>query len=659
MTSAPLVQGSIRIGSLMLPNRLVGTAHASGAVRDGVPTPGDADYWRRLAAGGASMLIVGGTLVSRHSAPRSGSITEAWKPEVLPGLAARAEAIRSEGAVAACQLAHLGRETLGAEVWRHPVGPSAIRSPREAVRPRPLTERDIDDVVADFGASGHHAALAGFQVVELHAAHGYLLAQFLSGNSNARDVSDPLDDGVGLIERIRGEILSRSPELTMGIRVSLEGEEEAGLGFADVQRLLPLLSGFDYVNVTAGVRTTYVRDMATATPPVLRHVAELAAVAPVPLLVSQAFRRASEIEQALQAGADLVGVARPLIADPDFPRKVLTEREAEIRPCTSCNEDCRAKDPVTLCSVNPDLGPPGYDGRPAEPLLIRLSASRSRPRVAVVGAGPAGLEAALRLRDLVDLEVFEADDRIGGQLLTAGSAPHRTGWLRLLDFYRHSLEGVRVHLERPIQAPDLDGFHEVIVAVGAAEAMPMGFPDAITADALLREGASALDAAASVLVADDGSNGWPTLSAVETAVAAGCRVDVVSSASGFAGAVPAESRVQLLRRLRGADVAVHTLSALSALAPGAATVRNVLNDAERTIPTDRTVVVGERVSRPWDRFRSCEAHVQVIGDALVPRKVAHALAEGRAAAQAVLARRASGPVEPPGRRGRCGPLPLS
>ena len=101
-------------------------------------------------------------------------------------MAARAEAIRAEGAVAACQLVHLGRETTGAETWYHPVAPSPVRSPREPTRPRSLADDEVDAIVEGFRVSAVNAVEAGFQVVELHAAHGYLLAQVLSAVTNPR-----------------------------------------------------------------------------------------------------------------------------------------------------------------------------------------------------------------------------------------------------------------------------------------------------------------------------------------------------------------------------------------------------------------------------------------------------------------------------------------
>src|SRR5918992_3662155 len=196
------------LAHLELRNRLVGTAHGRGILADGLPLPEDAEYWRRLAAGGAAMLTVGGTVVAPDSTWRGRITTEAWRPEAVPGMAARAEAIRAEGAIAACQLVHLGRETTGAEQWFHPVAPSAVRSPREPTRPRPLTGGEVDSVVEAFRVSALNSVEAGFEVVELHAAHGYLLAQFLSAEANpGRDAGERL----AIVARIIGEIRKSAP----------------------------------------------------------------------------------------------------------------------------------------------------------------------------------------------------------------------------------------------------------------------------------------------------------------------------------------------------------------------------------------------------------------------------------------------------------------
>ena len=278
------------LGPLTLRNRIVGAPHGRGMLDDGLALPGDADYWRRVAAGGAAMVTVGGTTTAPESTWRRRIVTEAWRADGIPGLALRAEAIRSEGAVAALQIVHLGRETTGAEMWFAPVAPSSVRSPREPTRPVALSEADVDAVVEGFRISSVNAAQAGFQVVELHAAHGYLLAQFLSPSTNLRAGAATVTERVQIVSRIAGAVRQSAPELILGIRLSIDGELEGGFSLDTMCELLPVISPlFDYVSMTIGVRTTYVRDMATTEPPLLGAIERLRPQVDRPLLVSQAF----------------------------------------------------------------------------------------------------------------------------------------------------------------------------------------------------------------------------------------------------------------------------------------------------------------------------------------------------------------------------------
>src|SRR3954454_18704162 len=331
----------LALGSLTLRNRLVATAHASGLVQDGLPVAGDDAYWGRLAAGGAAMLIGGGTVTAPESSPRRGNIQEAWRPEIVGPWRRRVRAIHDEGAVAVVQLVHLGRETLGAESYWSPVAPAAVRSPREPTAPRVLRERDVDAVVEGFRVSSEHALEAGFDGVELHAAHAYLLAQFLSPRTN------PRGDGLEVLGRVIAAIRELSPSLALGIRFSADATEDVGLRPDELAAVLAAVDPLvDWVNLTVGVRTTYVRDMATEQPPLLDDLARVRPLVDGPLIVSHAFRKLAGIEQALDGGAELVGMARALIADPDLPAKLLSGRAAGVRPCVACNEDCRTFEPM-------------------------------------------------------------------------------------------------------------------------------------------------------------------------------------------------------------------------------------------------------------------------------------------------------------------------
>ena len=601
------------LGPVTLRNRLVATAHASGLVRDGLPVAGDAEYWGRLAAGGAAMLIGGGTVTAPESAPRRRNILEAWRPEVVEPLSGRVDAIHAQGAVAVCQLVHLGRETLGAETYFSPVAPAAVRSPREPTAPRALLEHEVDAVVDGFRSSSANALAAGFDGIELHAAHGYLLEQFLSPRTNHRG------DGLAVLMRVIDAVRALPASGLVGIRFSVDAAEDVSLTIEELAQLLSAIDGLvDWVNLTVGVRTTYVRDMATERPPLLDELARLRPLVRGPLLVSHAFRHPDAIAEALAGGADLVGMARPLIADPDLPRKLLSGRGGEIRPCVACNEDCRTFDPQLLCTVNPDLAPPGEPRRPATPLQLAWDPARvTGGAIAVVGAGPAGLECALSLAKtgLAGVVLFESADRLGGQLAAAAAAPNRSGWAALLEFYERGLAAAGVDVRLGTPAAGLDAFDAVVWAAGAEETSPLD--GARLSSEIISAGPAALSGPEHVVIVDDGFGWWPGCNLVELALAAGAgRVTFLTPGAAFAGGIPAESRVQLLQRLAGAgELEIIVLCGRERLA---------------AIEADLVVVVGER--RPLAAV-ACEAPlVLAIGDAVVPRRAAHAIAEGRAAA---------------------------
>jgi 2,4-dienoyl-CoA reductase-like NADH-dependent reductase (Old Yellow Enzyme family) len=655
--------------AIELRNRFVATAHASGSTIGGLPSAGDADYWARLAAGGAAMAIAGGSTVTPGSSMRRGNLLEGWREDAVPGLRRRAAAIHVGGAVAIYQLIHLGRETLGAETYYWPGAPSGVRSPREPTAPHPMRDREIDEVIEAFRASAANVLACGFDGVELHAAHGYLLAQFLSPATNQRPEATTVAGRAGPVWRIVEEIRGLSPTAVIGIRLSVGDPDDAGLDGAQLAELLVALpAGIDYVNLTVGMRNAYVRDMASASPPLLELVPELRKLTSLPLLISHGFRDRAAMEGALSGGADLVGMARALIADPQLPAKLLSGNARRVRPCVACNEDCRAFDPVLLCSVNPDLAPPGESVRPASPLVLRhdpnagpaRTATAGDARVAVVGAGPAGLECAITLAQHPALEVvvYERSKAIGGSLAVAGAAPHRHGWLALVDFHRAGLEDNDVQLRLGVEpsAAELESYDAVVLACGAEELLPeaampapAGTPSlARTSSAAIAAGAEALVGVSHLVVVDDGFAWWPSVSAVELAVAAGAaEVTLVTPGVAFATGIPTESRSQLLARLRGVRLTIRPLSSLAGVGDGDVELRHVPTGRSERIAADAAIVVGERRPLAWEPLVPAGPPAVVIGDAIVPRRVAHAVSEGRAAAALI-----SGTVRGPARSGR-------
>ncbi len=233
--------------------------------------------------------------------------------------------------------------------------------------------------------------------------------------------------------------------------------------------------------------------------------------------------------------------------------------------------------------------------------------------------------------------LFDARDAIGGQLAVAAAAPHRSGWRALLDFYAAALEhadGVELRLGTPVRADDLAGFDEVVIAIGSTELLPdlPGIGRALPSSSAIGRRLSGR----SLLVVDDGFGWWPCASAVEEGVRAGFEsITVATPGAAFGSSLPPEGRVQLLERLRGAPLEVRPFTALAGLGEDSAALRSTMSGGEERVPADTVIVVGERVARDWSALVPGAGTVRVIGDALVPRKASHAIAEGRAAGESI------------------------
>jgi 2,4-dienoyl-CoA reductase (NADPH2) len=196
---------------------------------------------------------------------------------------------------------------------------------------------------------------------------------------------------------------------------------------------------------------------------------------------------------------------------------------------------------------------------------------------------------------------------------------------------------VRLELDTRVGAAELEDFDAVVLAVGSTEELPElpGVKRALASSQAISAGV--LAAGSRLLVVDDGFGWWPCASAVELGVRAGCdAITVVTPGAAFGATLPPEGRVQLLARLAGAPLTVRPFSSLAAIGDGEAEISNVLSGATERIGTDTVVIVGERRSRDWAGLVPASPGVQVIGDALVPRKVMHAVSEGRAAAEAIM-----------------------
>ncbi|MGZ4689613.1 MAG: oxidoreductase [Acidimicrobiia bacterium] len=435
--SFPNLFSPLRIGPVEARNRIVVGAHFTQFTEP--TTPGEPGYYgtryaRYLGAfarGGAGVVIGGQAAVHPTTAYQMPNNACAWDPAAVPGLAEVADAVHEQGALAFLQLAHNGGVNGGAWSKLPAWAPSLVANYLEP--PKPIEHDEIAQVVDGFARSAANCAAAGLDGVEIHAAHGYLIHEFLSPHSNLRtdeyggDLDGRMRFCIEVLQAVRAAV---GAAVAVGVR--LVGDEEtrdgSGLGPHDAAEIAARLEAaglVDFVNVSVGTS-----GMGMVRPLYSPHGLGVAATRTVraalhgtPVFAVHRVLTPEEAEEILTDGAaDAVTVVRALIADPEWPEKARTGRADEIRLCTGCNQGCygnlTAGLPIT-CVTNPVTGREASLGGPWSPAV------RAK-RVVVVGGGPGGLEAAwVAAARGHDVTLLERDTELGGKIRLAAALPGR------------------------------------------------------------------------------------------------------------------------------------------------------------------------------------------------------------------------------------------
>jgi len=626
---APLFS-EFALGGVRLRNRIVSLAHGTALVERGVPTEDDLAYWEARGAGGAGLVIVGGTGVHRSGLLRDRRRSEAWNPAALEQMARRADAVHRHGAAIFCQLGHLGRESVGGASVHAPVAPSAIRSPRDFAAPHPLSRDEIDELVEAFVSAAENVRRAGYDGVELHAGHGYLIAQFLSAAVNRRedDHGGDLDGRMRFLTRIVGGIRDRSgPDFVIGVRLSADEEIPGGMRLADTLQIVRRLTGVDYINVTLGQRGTYVKDITSPEGVAVEAAAAVKAATALPVVVAGRIVAPELAQRIIERGAaDLVGMARAFVVDPEWPRKAAAGAPRSIRPCIGVNQECRTFPGGILCAASARTGRERWF---AEALAAPM---RTGVRVLVAGGGPAGLEAAVLAAQLgAEVVLVEREPRLGGQLRLAAAVASRGGVLALVDHLEHEARrlGVDVRLGEDATPGACAEAEAAIVATGAVAVPPPYERDAgahvLSVWALL--GGEHPPGGERAVVVDDGTGFWEAVSAAELLADRGHRVALVTPARSVGAAIPFESTAPLLRRLGARSVAFHSLTQVVHVGADAVGLESTLTGERFELAAD--FVVGHAGARSDDalvgELEASGAVVRAIGDCLSPRRLTQAI----------------------------------
>lgn len=633
MTAFPRLFSPYRSGRLDLASRLVMLPHGTAMVRDGLPTAGDVAYYASRTKG-LGLVITGATVATPDAAFRARILAEGFNPEARAILRQRCDVVHANGARIVGQLCHLGRESTGMESEHAPKAPSPIRSPRDPYPPHEMEEGEILAFIAGFADAALNLKAAGYDGVELHAAHGYLFAQFMSPATNRRrdGWGGSLDNRTRLVTETVARVRAVcGPDFLIGVRLSADEETADGLGVRDtvgIGQILARQAETDYLNITIGMRGAYVKDATHPPAPAARAAGILRKETGLPVIVGQKIQTPDLAERLLAEGAaDLVGMARAFVADPEFAEKARSGQAARIRPCVGLNQECRAFSPHLHCSLNPETG------RETAAPFDRLAPAVPK-RLAIVGGGPAGMEAArIASRRGHRVTLFEASEALGGQFLLAASLPGRSGLLKMVDHLVDELRQSDVEIRFNAAVTDLaalDGFDEVIVATGA-EPLPLPEPPGplptLTWAEVLRDGAPAPFGTGRAVFADDGTGFWFSYGVAEMLVAAGWRLTFLTPSAALGGHLPHESVAPMLGRLGAGGTAFRVLMAVEATAAKQVTTVNLTSGEEEAIAADLLVMQTGRAVAP--KLPRGARPVHLIGDCLAPRRITHALFEGQ------------------------------
>lgn len=527
------------LGPLRLKNRAVMSGHHMGLGdgRGGIG-PRLHAYMVARARGGAAMVGIESSPV--HPSSIKGVRPHLFRDELVPELRALADDVHKADSRLSVILWHGGHNVthLGAgPAW----APSAVPGAVYNETPKAMTPADIRALIAGYAGAARRCREAGLDAVEVQTSSDYLLGSFLNPVFNRRT------DAYGgspekrlrlIVEVLEAVRAAAGPAMAVGVRTSVSHLlPGAPLAYASEDSLaametLAAQGLVDYVSLITGSHFTLSELMPPMTRPRAGLTAEAArfrAALPVPVMVAGRIRTAGEAENVLAAGAaDVIALARPWIADPDWLQKTAQDHEAEVRPCISCNQACtfaqRSLGPAT-CAVNAEAGRE-LDLPPPEPVP-----GAQRKTVAVIGGGPAGLEAA-RVAALRGHRVtlYEAEEDLGGAMRLAAGAPHRGELKLILDWWQRELErlGVPIYFGQYVNDPAILGADAVIWAVGAQPADTAVWrrrphlADGIPGSDSLVHGRDVMQGRASVrgtvfIIDEEGS--WPAISFAEQVAA--------------------------------------------------------------------------------------------------------------------------------------------
>lgn len=635
----------LQAGTLRLKNRIIMGPMGSGlSDKEGRVTDRHIAYYGARGRGGAAMVTTEAVSVDFPAGYLGPFELRVDTDSYVPGLARLAKAIQDGGAKACLQLVHAGRYSRAKLTGAQSVAPSAIASKYTGEMPRELTTAEVEQIIEEFGDAARRARDAGFDAVELMAASGYLLSEFLSSLTNKRQDrfggATAAERSAFAVEVLRNIRLKVGLDFPVSFKLSVEEYIPGGNTIADSQVVAQKVTaaGATLLHAWSGWHESPVAMLPMSVPrgafvplaEAIKKVTHLPVVAAGrindPLLAARVIR---------EGKADLVAMARALLADPDLPRKAEAGELEEIRPCFAC---CKCLDNLMLslaegkehgtvvCSINAEAGLE-YENK--------VKPASSPKRVLVVGGGPGGMEAA-RVAAFRGHKVtlWEKGHRLGGTALLAVIPPHKEEVQGVIDYLSNQMKllKVDVHTGKLATADEVvkGGFDEVILAVGGQPIVPNlpGVKEMLIALDVLR----GKETGQSVVIIGGGMVGCET---AEYLVGQGKKVTVVEMLERVAGDVGPTSRWVLIKRLRDAGVSILTRTRFAGMEEGQAMVES--DGKQQKLAADSVVLaVGMRPDTTLhDALKDKSEDLHLVGDCVTCKTMSEAIHSGWEAGRTV------------------------
>ncbi len=640
----------VDIGPFTLRNRVLVTGHVPGLEAGGHVNDDYIAYQRAKAGGGAALQISGSTAVHRSGAVGAGRGLNASGDSCIDGYQRLADAVHSNDGRFLIQLGHAGATVTDTDAGRPLIAPSPIMSRISRETPKQMTIAEINEIVEAHESAAVRVRRGNLDGVELLSAFGYLPAAFLSPYSNTR--TDEYGGSLAnrmrfLLQTINAVRAGIGQDRILGVRLPGDEKVAGGLTQSDLQEIAKLLAQtglVDYLNIIVG--TNYERSgrMEHWPPTPAPHglfvplAAGIKSQVAIPVFTAGRITDPAMANMIIERGdADMVGMTRAQISDPDLVRKLIEGRPQDIRPCVGANlciAQAMASKPIR-CIHNPMTGRDSAWGE-----LLPTDAPKS---VTVIGGGPAGLEAARVAAERGHrVTLFEASNDIGGQLATWSQAPMTREFRKTLNWYKTQLTQLQVHLRtgQRLKPEDVAVLNTdvLILATGAMPTKPLLIPTGPEEIPVIDPWQAICDSPTGqhILINDEGG-GRAALSAADALLDQN-RITLVTAEYALGELVTPTVRAPIYKRFLKGQVVMHPSQEIHTIVGNTVTLRSVHTGEEMDI-RDVDIVVDWRGGIVETTLQSAvEARGlphSIIGDCVAPRQVHIAIAEGAMAARAI------------------------